>query len=113
MDSIVALKAELQRDLAKESMKKPQHRMIANTNKALVNRSRIPLNVFKNANAGSNSNAAQVKGELGYGIPSTSTSGFVFKGPAMGISSKNGRSCECNIHIPSFRPIVSFRPIHV
>ncbi|KAG5645477.1 hypothetical protein DXG03_006022 [Asterophora parasitica] len=92
MDSAVALKAQIQRDLAKENARKPQHRTIATTNTALVNRSRIPANMLKNANP-TQRVGVQVKTENGFGVPGPSTSSHVvFKGPEMDSASRKDRS---------------------
>ncbi|KAG5639436.1 hypothetical protein H0H81_002307 [Sphagnurus paluster] len=91
IDSIVALKAQIQRDLSRE---KPQTRGIATTNTAFVNRSRIPPNMIKNTNIGQLPGVVQVKNEEGFGIPGPSTTSIVsFKGPQMDSSSVKSRSC--------------------
>ncbi|KAF5382643.1 hypothetical protein D9615_002794 [Tricholomella constricta] len=86
MDSIVALKALIQRDLAKENVRKPQHRTIATSNIALVNRSRLPANMLKNASPAQRVGAVQVKSE-GFGA-----SHVKFKGPNEDVSSRKDRS---------------------
>ncbi|KNZ81283.1 DNA polymerase alpha subunit B [Termitomyces sp. J132] len=93
MDSIIALKAQIQRDIVKENAKRPQHRAIGVTNTAIVNRSRLPVNMHKTAVVGQNPTIAQMKVEEGFGVPGPSkSSSVVFKGPANDPSSRKYRS---------------------
>ncbi|KAG5338866.1 hypothetical protein C0989_005806 [Termitomyces sp. Mn162] len=93
MDSIIALKAQIQRDIVKENAKRPQHRTIGVTNTAIVNRSRLPVNMHKTAVVGQNPTIAQMKVEEGFGVPGPSkSSSVVFKGPANDPSSRKYRS---------------------
>ncbi|KAG6868628.1 hypothetical protein C0993_000218 [Termitomyces sp. T159_Od127] len=93
MDSLVALRAQLQRDIVKENSKRPQHRTIGATSTAMVNRSRLPGNTAKILAVKQNSAVAQVKVEEDFGVPGPSTSSsVVFKGPANDPSSRKDRS---------------------
>ncbi|KAF8073613.1 DNA polymerase alpha/epsilon subunit B-domain-containing protein [Lyophyllum atratum] len=93
MESIVALKAQVQRDIAKENAKRQQHRTIATANTAMVNRSRIPAGMLKNANMGQRPGGVQVKVEEGFGVPGPSTSSsVVFKAQNMDRTSQKDRS---------------------
>ncbi|KAG6896268.1 hypothetical protein C0992_009391, partial [Termitomyces sp. T32_za158] len=92
MDSIVAVKAQIQRDFAKENAKRSQHRTIGTTNTALVNRSRLPGNIAKTVTVKHNLTVAlKVEEECGVPGPSTSSS-IVFRGPANDPSSRKDRS---------------------
>ncbi|KAG6840795.1 hypothetical protein C0991_004267 [Blastosporella zonata] len=93
MDSIVALKAQIQRDVAKESAKRPQHRTMATANTAMVNRSRLPMNMLKGPTPVQRPGVVPVKVEEGFGVPGPSiSSSVVFRGPAMDPSSRKSRS---------------------
>ncbi|KAG6903250.1 hypothetical protein C0995_000145 [Termitomyces sp. Mi166 len=93
MDSIVALKAQIQRDNAKENAKRPQHRTIGASNTAIVNRSRLPGYVAKTAAVLQKPTVTQVKFEEGFGVPGSSTStSVIFKGPENDPSSRKARS---------------------
>ena len=89
MDSVAALKAHLQRELAKESGKKTQRAMPPG-NTAIVNRSRIPANMARVMNTGAKVGVIQVKEEPGGAGPSK----VVFKGPKLDASSRKDRACE-------------------
>ncbi|KAG6830016.1 hypothetical protein H0H92_002544 [Tricholoma furcatifolium] len=92
MDSIVALKAQIQRDIAKENAKRPQHRMLTTSNTAMVNRSRLPGNILKSTPAVQKP-ITQVKVEEDFGVPGPSTSSSItFKGPSKDASSLKDRS---------------------
>lgn len=94
MDSIVALKAQIQRDIAKDNAKRQQHRTIGAVNTAMVNRSRLPGHAAKTLAVKQNPTVAQVKVEEGFGVPGPSTSSSVaFKEPANDPSSRKDRSC--------------------
>ncbi|KAG6910686.1 hypothetical protein DXG01_008730 [Tephrocybe rancida] len=93
MESIVALKAQIQRDIAKENAKRPQHRTMTTANTAMINRSRLPPNMHKGAAASQRSGVVPVKMEEGFGVPGPSTSSSVsFRGPPMDPSSRKSRS---------------------
>jgi DNA polymerase alpha subunit B len=89
MGSIAALKAQLQRELAKESGKKAQRAMPPG-NTAVVNRSRIPANMARAMNMGAKVGVIQVKEEQSGAGPSK----VVFKGPKTDGSSRKDRACE-------------------
>jgi DNA polymerase alpha subunit B len=88
MDSVTALKAQLQRELAKESGKKAQ-RAIPVGNAAVVKR-RIPANMARVMNTAAKAGVIQVKEEQSGAGPSTVT----FRGPKLDASSRKDRTCE-------------------
>jgi DNA polymerase alpha subunit B len=90
MDSVIALKALLQRELAKESGKKAQ-RAVPAGKAAVVNRSRLPANMARVMNTGAKAGVIQVKEEQSGAGPSTVT----FRGPKLDASSQRDRACEC------------------
>ncbi|KAG6844664.1 hypothetical protein H0H87_005032 [Tephrocybe sp. NHM501043] len=93
MDSIVALKAQIQRDIAKENAKRPQHRTMATANTAMVNRSRLPGGMLKPAAPAQRPSATQVKVEDGFDVAGPSAiSNVTFRGPPMDLSSRKSRS---------------------
>jgi DNA polymerase alpha subunit B len=89
MDSIVAMKASIQRQLAKDSSKKALRAMHSGS-AAVVNRSRIPPNMARVMNTGAQVGVIQVKEEQNGAGPSK----VVFKGPNVGASSRKDRACE-------------------
>ncbi|KAG6836140.1 hypothetical protein H0H93_010973 [Arthromyces matolae] len=106
MDTIAALKAKIQRDIAKENTKRPQHRSIATTNTAMVNRSRLPGNIMKSTAPGPRPTSAQVKVEEGFGEPGPSSNSSVrFRGPAKDALSRKSRS-SLDDRIEEFSEIV-------
>lgn len=96
MDSIVAMKASIQRQLAQESGKKAQRAMPPGS-AAAVNRSRIPPNMARVINTGAQVGVIQVKEEQSGAGPSR----IMFKGPNSDASSRKDRACE-------FRDVYTF-----